>query len=76
MHPSRASSPKKLRPLEDLNVLRNGLERHVERLGQLRYRPFLSGDSTQNFASSGVGQGLKDVIEMVGTGLNHLVERP
>jgi hypothetical protein len=76
MHPSRASSPKKLRPFQDLNVLRNGLERHVERLGQLRHRPFFFGNSAQNFAPSRVGQRLKNVIEMVGTRLNHLVERP
>jgi hypothetical protein len=51
-------------------VLRDGLERHVEGLGQLRYRAFFFGDPTQDFAPCRVGEGLENLIEVVGTRFN------
>jgi hypothetical protein len=58
-----ARSAEKLRSFEDLDVLGDGLERHVERRRQLCDGSFLACDSAQDFATCGMRERVKDVVE-------------
>jgi hypothetical protein len=60
-------APQKPRALQHLDVLGDGLERHVEGRGKLGHRVLFCGNSPENRASNGVGQRVKDVVEVVGS---------
>src|SRR5262245_46415364 len=62
-----ARSSQEPRPLEDLDVLGNCFERHVERRGQLGDRTFLARNSAQDFAPRGMSQRMENLVEAAGT---------
>jgi hypothetical protein len=53
------------RPFEDLEVLRDSLHAHVERLGQLVDCRFATGQAGQDCPSRGVGQGGEGEAQLV-----------
>jgi hypothetical protein len=74
MHPTGPGPSQELRALEHLNVFGDGLERHVERSGELGHRMLFGRNPAQDRTPHGVGQRMKNVVQVVGFRLNHLVE--
>ena len=66
-------SPHETRMLERLDVLGDGSQRHVERLGQLAHRVLLCGQPAEHGAPGGIAQGVEDAVELRGS-VNHAVE--
>lgn len=61
------------RPLEDLEVLGDGGQRHLEGLGQLSHRRLTGGQPGQDRAPGGVGEGPEDAAQRIGRHLLNLV---
>lgn len=71
MYAPAASALHEARLLEDTHVLRDGLERHVERVRKLGDRLFLARDAAQDLPADRMGEGGEDVVEAVGSRVNH-----
>src|SRR3989440_363147 len=59
---------------EDLDVLRDGRERHREGCGELAERQLPRGEARQDRPAGGVREGVEDVVELGDRTLNHLVD--
>jgi hypothetical protein len=74
VHATTARSVHEARTLEHTDVLRNGLERDAERLGQLGNRAFSLGYPTKNAAACLVREGMKDAVDLRRASLKHNLE--
>ncbi len=62
-NPAVPLAGQKPRPLENPEVLGDGGERHVERLGQLRHRGLTPRQAREDRATGGIGQRRKGRVE-------------